>query len=204
MRMYPYRVFIKDSLDLSGLPVANSVCLTFTVNKDLLSVATSTFTLLDMPTNIKEGDVLGLVDPYGTVIYTGVINSIGESIQCRAITSLFNDNWKYHDTSDTTIEGKIKTIIEDDFIDSSDPMVSDRFPFDVVVESSTNGTIEQKDDTAVMDFETFLMNMYNVYGVITDIQIPFGEDTPTITLKQATHASIKVGNNALPIQNMTP
>ena len=201
--MYQYRVFIKDCLDLSGLPIANSVCLTFTINKDLLSVASSDFTLLNMPTNIKEGDILGLSDPYGTVIYTGVIKSIGDNIQCRAITSIFNDNWKYHDTSDSTIEGKIKRIIEDDFINSSDPMVSDRFPFTVSVSSSTSGTIEAKDDTAVMDFQTFLMNMYNVYGVITDIKVPFN-GTPTIELKQATHSSIKVGNNALPIQNMTP
>lgn len=201
--MYPYRVFIKDCLDLDGMPIANSVCLTFTINKDLLSVATSDFTLLNMPTNIKEGDILGLSDPYGTVIYTGAIKSIGDNIQCRAITSIFNDNWKYHDTSDSTIEGKIKRIIEDDFINSSDPMVSDRFPFTVSVSSSTSGTIEAKDDTAVMDFQTFLMNMYNVYGVITDIKVPFN-GTPTIELKQATHSSIKVGNNALPIQNMTP
>ncbi len=201
--MYPYRVFIKDCLNLGGLPIANSVCLTFTIDRDLLSVATSDFTLLDMPTNIKEGDVLGLSDPYGTVLYTGVIKSIGDNIQCRAITSIFNDNWKYHDTSDTTIEGKIKRIIEDDFINSSDPMVSDRFPFTVSVSSSTSGTIEAKDDTAVMDFQTFLMNMYDVYGVITDIKVPFN-GTPTIELKQATHSSIKVGNNALPIQNMTP
>lgn len=201
--MYQYRVFVKDCLDLAGLPIANSICLSFNINKDLLSVATSTFTLLDTPTNIKEGDVLGLVDPYGTVIYTGVINSIGESISCRAITSIFNDNWKYHDNSQSTIEGKIKKIIEDDFINSSDPMVSDRFPFTVSASSSTTGTIETKDDTYVMDFETFLMNMYNTYGVITDIQIPFN-GSPTITLKQATHTSIKVGNNVLPVQNMTP
>lgn len=203
MSAYNYRAFIKDCLNLDGLPIANSVCLSFSITKDLLSVATSTFNLLDMPTNIKNGDVLGLVDPYGTVIYTGVINSIGSEISCRAITSIFNDNWKYHDNSQTTIEGKIKKIIEDDFIDSSDPMVSDRFPFTVTTSSSTSGTIETKDDTAIMDFETFLMNMYNAYGVITDIRVPFN-GSPTIELKQATHPSIKVGNNALPIQNMTP
>lgn len=201
--MSPYRVFIKDCLDLDGLPVANSVCLTFSITKDLLSIATSNFTLLDTPTNIKDGDVLGLVDPYGTVIYTGVIKTIGDTIQCRDITALFNDNWKYHDNSQTTIEGKIKKIIEDDFINSSDPMVSDRFPFTVSASSSTSGTIETKDDTAVMDFQTFLMNMYDVYGVITDIKVPFN-GSPTIELKQATHPSIKVGNNALPVQNMTP
>lgn len=203
MSAYNYRAFIKDCLDLSGLPIANSVCLSFSITKDLLSVATSTFNLLYMPTNIKNGDVLGLVDPYGTLIYTGVINSIGSEISCRAITSIFNDNWKYHDNSQTTIEGKIKKIIEDDFIDSSDPMVADRFPFTVTASSSTSGTIESKDDTTIMDFESFLMNMYNAYGVITDIRVPFN-GSPTIELKQATHPSIKVGNNALSIQNMTP
>lgn len=202
--MYQYRCFIKDCLDLESLPIANSVCLSFRVTKDLMSQATSDFTLLDMPTNIKVGDVLGLVDPFGTVIYTGVINSIGTTVSCREITAMFADQWKWHDPAESTIEGKLQAIIEDDFIGSSDPMISDRFPFTVTASSSTAGSFEPQEATYTMNFEDLLMQMYDRYGVITDIAIPFGAVTPTITLKQATHASIKVGNNVLPIRNMTP
>lgn len=203
--MYQYRVFIKDCLNISGLPIANSVCLSFNISKDLLSTATSSFTLYENPTNIKEGDILGLVDPFGTVIYNGVINSIGESISCRGITSIFNDNWKWRSvTSPSTIEGKLRSIIISDFKNSSDPMVSDRFPFTVTAVSSTTGSFETKEDTYVVNFEKFITDIYDQYGIITDIQIPFGSGTPTIQLKQATHPSIKIGNNVLPVRNMTP
>ena len=204
MSAYNYRVFVKDCLDLESLPIANTICLAFSINKDLLSAATSDFTLLEMPTNIKTGDILGLVDPFGTIIYTGVINTIGQTVSCRQITAMFSDQWKWHDPGQSTIEGKLKSLIESDFVNSSDPMISDRFPFTVTAESSTAGSFEPQEATYTMDFEKLLMDMYNLYGVITEVSIPFGEETPSITLKQATHASIKVGNNVLPVRNMTP
>lgn len=202
--MYQYRAFVKDCLELDALPIANSICLAFTLNKDLLSTATSDFTLLDMPTNIKNGDVLGLVDPYGTVIYTGVIQSIGATISCREATAMFSDQWKWRDPSATTIEGKLKDIIDNDFAGSSDPMVADRFPFTVTASSSTAGTFDPQEPTYTMDFETLLMQMYNVHGIITEVSIPFEAVTPSITLKKATHSAIKVGNNVTPVRNMTP
>ena len=204
MSAYNYRVFVKDCLDLESLPVANSVCLSFSITKDLMSTATSTFTLLDMPTNIKNGDVLGLVDPYGTVIYTGVINSIGSTISCREITAMFADQWKWRDPGNASIEAKLKAIIDNDFVGSSDPMIADRFPFTVTAASTTAGVFEQQEATYTTDFEQLLMEIYDTYGVITDIQIPFASATPSITLKQATHTAIKVGNNVLPVRNMTP
>lgn len=203
MSAYNYRVFVKDCLDITSLPIANEVCLSFNIAKDLMSTSTSSFELLRMPNNIKNGDILGLVDPYGTVIYNGVINSISSSISCRDIISVFSDQWKWHDPSQTTIEGKLKKIIEDDFVNSSDPMISDRFPFSVSTTSATNGTFETQDTTYIVEFETFLRDLYNIYGVITEINVPFN-GTPTIVLKQATHASVKIGNNAQIIQNMTP
>lgn len=111
-----YRVFIKDCLNLVSEPIANEICTSFSIERDLMGNATSDFTLLSMSGNIKEGDILGLVDPYGSIIYTGVIKSIGESIQCNQMLAIFDDNWKWHDPSDTTIEGKLQSIITSDFI----------------------------------------------------------------------------------------
>lgn len=202
--MYQYRAFVKDCLELDGLPIANSICLSFRLNKDLLSAATSDFTLLDMPTNIKNGDVLGLVDPFGTVIYTGIIQSIGDTISCRQATAMFADLWKWRDPGQSTIEGKLKALIEGDFVNSSDPMIADRFPFTVTASSSTAGSFEPQEQTYVMDFEALLMQMYDLYGIITDISVPFSDVTPTITLKKATHGAIKIGNNVTPIRNLTP
>lgn len=211
--MQQYRVFIKDSLDLNGMPVANEICTGFTIRKDLLSVKTSDFQLFRTTGNIKEGDILGLVDPYGTVLYNGVVTSIGTSIQCKEMLSLFSDKWKWHDPSVNTIEGKIKSIIESDFINSDDPLVKEKFPFTVTTTSQTEGTFEQhtekKDDKEVasqkytQNLQDLFIELYETWGVIIDIKVPFNGQ-PTISIGQPITESIKIGNNAIPIANMAP
>lgn len=218
--MLQYRVFVKDCLDLTGDPIANEVCLSFDIERDLLSQASSSFTLLNVPENIKEGDILGLVDPYGTVIYEGVIDSFDVEIQTKQILSIFEDDWRWHNPSPTktTIEETIKALIESDFINSSDSLLATKFPFTVTVDSSTEGQIEQHktiitengkekkvlDKKFVQSFEDFLIEQYKAYGVITEVFVPYRAGTPTITIKKATHPSLKVGNNALIVMNMTP
>lgn len=228
--MRQYRVFIKDGLDLAGMPIANAICTSFTVRRDLLGSQTSSFSLLTSVSNVKEGDVLGLVDPFGTVVYNGVIKSIDSDITCSQMLSLFNDTWKWHDPSATTIEGKIKSIIQSDFINSSDPLIADKFPFTVSTTSSTAGTFEQHyynwtetvettdsdgktkkeridhEDISqkyTQNLEDFLYTLYTQYGVIVDIVVPFS-GTPTIKIGKATASAIKIGNNAIPIANMLP
>lgn len=216
--MLQYRVFIKDCLDLVNLPVANEICTAFSIKRDLMGNATSTFTVLNKSGNIKEGDILGLIDPYGTILYTGVIKSIGEDIECTQMLSLFDDNWKWYDPTATTIEGKIQDIIQTDFINSTDVLVRQKFPFDITVTSQTEGTFEQHTQTKteegeqveytsqryVQNLEDFLYELYDTWNVIVDIQVPFGAERPTITIGQPTSESVKVGNNVLPILNMTP
>lgn len=211
--MQQYRIFVKDSLDLTNRPVSTVICPSFTIKRDLLGSASSTFAPLEIDSNVKEGDVLGLIDPYGTIVYTGVIKSIGDTIQTQQLLELFNDKWKWYDPSATTIEEKIQTIIEQDYINSSDPMITARFPFTVSTSSATEGTFEQHTVTVdqqevasqkyVTNLMKFLYELYEQWGVIVDIQIPYEPGTPTITIGQATTNSVKIGNNALPIQNMT-
>lgn len=212
--MSQYRVFIKDALDIAGLPTVNTICTGFSIERDLLSSASSTFTLLDTPGNVKEGDVLGLADPYGTVVYNGVIKSISDNeIMCTQLLSIFDDDWKWHDPSATTIEGKIKSIIEDDFINSTDELLKKKFPFTVTTTSSTTGTFiqhtETQDDVEVVsqnyveNLEEFFYSLYDQWGVIVDVVVPFRGD-PTITIGTASTLHVKIGNNALPITQMTP
>lgn len=211
--MLQYRVFVKDCLDLTGMPIANEVCLGFDLEEDLLSQATSNFTLLNVPTNIKEGDILGLVDPYGSILYEGVIESIGDDIETKQLLAIFDDDWRWHDyKAITTIEGKLQSIINDDFVGSSDPLLASKFPFNVTTTTETTGTFEQHytsdnrtlDKTHVENFEEFLISLYETWGVIVKVDIPFGAGTPTITIGQSQQSSIKVGNNALVVMNMTP
>lgn len=201
--MLQYRCFFKDCLDISGMPIANEVCVEFNINLDLLSPSTSTFSLLNVPSNIKLGDIVGLVDPFGTIIYTGVITLIGEQIQTRELLSLFDDSWLWRNPSGNTIEAKLRSIINSDFINSADPLIKQKFPFTLNVTSSTIGTFEEQEENYVCNFETFLMKLYSAWGVIVDISVPF-TGAPLITIKKATHTPLKIGNNTQIILDLTP
>lgn len=211
--MRQYRIFIKDSLNLTDRPVSTVVCPSFTVKRDLLGSASSTFNPLEIDSNVKEGDILGLIDPYGSILYTGVIKSIGDNIQTQQMVELFHDKWKWYDPADATIEGKIKTILETDYTQSTDPMVADRFPYTVSTTSSTPGTFEQHTVTVnqqevpsqkyVTDLMKFLFDLYDQWGVIVDVHVPYEANTPTISIGQATGNTVKIGNNVNPITDMT-
>lgn len=211
--MQQYRIFIKDSLDLTNRPVSTVVCPSFNIKRDLLGSASSTFNPLEIDSNVKEGDILGLIDPYGTVLYTGVIKSIGTNIQTQQLLEMFNDKWKWYDPADTTIEGKIQTIIQTDYTQSTDPMILQRFPFTVSTTSSTTGTFEQhtvtvdKEEVASQKYVTNLMKffyeLYEQWGVIIDMSIPYEPGTPTISIGQATGNAVKIGNNVNAITDMT-
>lgn len=203
--MSQYKVFIKDCLDLTGMAVANVTCLSFRYSKDLLTSATSSFVVLEEIANIKSGDILGLVDPYGTILYEGVVESFtANTIQCKELLSIFSDEWLWNDPAITTIEGKIQNIIENDYVNSSDSLVAQKFPFNVSTSSATIGTFEAQDVNYTVNFETFLNSLYDQYGVIVDIYVPFEAGTPTIDIHTATSVSIKVGNNMWAVQNLTP
>lgn len=203
--MSQYKVFIKDCLDLEGMAVANVTCLSFQFSKDLLTSATSSFTVLDEIANIKNGDILGLVDPFGTILYEGVVeNFTANTIQCKELLSMFNDEWLWYDPSASTIEGKLQDIIETDFVNSSDSLIAKKFPFSVTADTSTAGTFEAQEENFVTNFESFINGLYDQYGVIVDINIPFEAGTPTINIHTATTVSLKVGNNMWAVQNLTP
>lgn len=211
--MLQYRIYIKDGLDLGGMAIANVPCTSFSIDRDLLTTATSRFEVLEMPKNIKNGDVLGLIDPYGTIVYNGVIEAIEEDITCRQMLSMFNDKWRWYDPSETTIEGKIANIINTDFVNSSDPLIASKFPFTVTTTSATEGTFEQHTKTVdqqevpskthTENLEKFFYELYDIWGVNIDIVVPFNTQ-PTITIGQAPTNSIKIGNNALIVRNLTP
>ena len=211
--MQQYRIFIKDSLDLTNRPVSTVLCPSFNIKRDLMGSASSTFNPLEIDSNVKEGDILGLIDPYGSVLYTGVIKSIGTNIQTQQLYELFNDKWKWYDPADTTIEGKIRTIIETDYTQSTDPHVVARFPYTVSTTSATTGTFEQHTVTVnqqevpsqkyVTNLNKFFYDLYEQWGVIINFHIPYEAGTPTISIGQATGDTVKIGNNVLPITSMT-
>lgn len=201
--MRPYRVFFKDCLKLNEMAKGEVVCLSFNIERDALETATSSFTVKSVPDNVNEGDVLGLVDPYGTILYLGVINSIDERvINTSQIESLFNDNWLYWSPSTSTIETAIMSIIETDFKGSDDPIMSSKYNFTLITETSTSGSLISEDQ--VINFEQFIYEMFNSFGVRLYFDIPYSSGTPKITIANRTYETMKIGNNVQAITSFTP
>lgn len=204
--MREYQLFFKDCLSLNSMAKANTMCLAFSIERDILESATSTFNVNEIPNNVNEGDVVGLVDPYGTIVYEGVVTSLetdGLTITATQIESLFNDNWLYRVPVQTTIEDALYDVIHNDFQTTSDTIMTQKYGvFNVVVETHTNGTFVSEEQ--VINFESFLYSIFNNFGVRLYIDIPFQAGTPTITIAKRDLPSLKVGNNARVITSITP
>lgn len=204
--MREYQLFFKDCLSLNSMAKANTVCLAFSIERDILEGATSSFTVNEIPKNVNEGDVLGLVDPYGTIVYEGVVTSIeadGQSVQASQIESLFNDNWLYRVPEQTTIENALLDVIQNDFQQTSDTIMTSKYGvFTVTAETQTSGVFVSEEQ--VINFESFLYSIFNNFGVRLYIHIPFEAGTPTITIARREYTPLKVGNNARIITSITP
>lgn len=192
--MREYHVFFKDCLALSQMAKAETTCLSFSIERDALESATSTFGVDGVPTNVNEGDVMGLVDPYGVILYLGVVESMEEnSIQCTQIESLFNDNWLYRVPNVTYLEDAIADILTGDFKQNEDVLMQQKYNFTITAETHTRGSLVSED--TVVNFETFIYSLFNSFGIRLYFDIPYGAGTPTITIAKRTYTSFKVGNN---------
>lgn len=202
--MDQYRVFIKDCLNLKGRPKAELKCLSFDISRDLMEKASATFTVTELVDSINEGDVIALVDPYGDIPYYGTITSFGGvQIQSDQIESLFDDNWLYHVPDTSTIESAIRYIILNDFTRNADPVMQAKYNFEVTAATRTEGKLPVLDDNEVMNFEDFLYQMFNDYGIVLDFDIPFEAGTPKITISRKSLGTMKVANNTNSIMNLT-
>ena len=158
-----YRGFIKEIYNLTGNPIGNSELriLSSNIKRDILTKASSSFQVLNIPEEAKNGHIFGCYDDYGKIRYLGVISNIdGTVIQTDQIISIFDDNWLWNNPKETTIEQTIKTILETDFQNNPDTMVSTIFSqFDIIIESSgTQLVLGSQDSQYVKNFiHIFLM-----------------------------------------------
>lgn len=201
-----FRVYIKDRLNIQGRSIADIRCISFNGRGDLLSKSLSTFSVELLPSSINEGDILCLYDSFGTVYYQGVINRLStNSIECYQINYLFNDLWKYNITANNILEETVKSIISNDFINSTDPIINKIFgSFDISTISQTMQSLPTQEANYVVNFQDFLIDIFDKYGIQLYFYIPFHEDTPTIQIGIKQLPRIKLGDNAVSIRNIKP
>ena len=215
--IYQYRCFIKDQLDMSSPPKAFMVIDTFTLQEDKLTTSNSTITVLDMPTNVNEGDVVVVYNPTGLFIYQGVIKSISElTLKTSQIQSFFKGMWIWNNKPQTYLEDELRLLFKD-FCDGklygstyTDNLIAQRYSSFVIQSvGSTNANLptdidkDGKEKYTQMDMEKFIYKMYQDYGIDFDIEINFS-GTNYVRIKVPTYQSIAIGNNHYAIQNLTP
>lgn len=180
-----YRGFIKPITALNGLPYGSrDLRITETnVKRDILTKASSTFTVLDIPDEAEVGNVFGCYDETGKTVYVGIITNIEDkTIQTDQIISIFNDNWKYRNPNVSTIEGKIANIISG-FASDSDSLLATIFSqFTVTTTSTTTLDLPTQSENYVTNLMDFLFNIYESYHILVDINVSYGTVAPTITI----------------------
>ena len=214
--IYQYRCFVKDQLYLTQAPKSFMVVDTFDVNVDLLTNATSSIKVMELPTNINEGDVLVLYDPKGTFLYNGVITSIDDkTINCSQMQSFYHGSWVYQTSSKTYLEQEIATVLDlyaqgkQKGSSYTDPLVAQRLGGITVdytgsitshLPTRYSGSGSQYE---VVDMEEFIYELYQRYGIIFDFEINFS-GTNYVHIKVPTYTKIAVGNNMYAIKDMSP
>ena len=200
-----YRGFIKKVYELDGLSLTSSELLIqqMTIKRDILSKATSTFSVVAIPEAMEVGDIFGVYNENGKVIYTGVVTNMDEtSVTCDQIVSIFDDKWLYQDGRTGTIETSAKWVIDNCFAVNQDTLKSRIFSqFDVLTTSSTSGYFATQDANYVGNFMDFIFELYESYGILVDINIYFNALKPIISIGTTNKPKLTIGNNVGSLRN---
>lgn len=195
-----YRLFFKKLTDIEGMAISSPQLRirSFNLTRDLLKKTSSTFNVVEMPTAVEVGDIVGMYDEYGTILYYGVVNSIQtNSVQTNQILDIFDDNWLWHNPRKATIEATLEDIISTDYQNSSDTLMTEIYGgFDLNTISSTSQTLQTQEDRYTTSFASFLYDVYEKYSIQLLFDIPYEAETPSISIGIPSYDKLTIGNNA--------
>lgn len=208
--MYQYRAYIKDSLELSEPPKAFVVVPAFTIRRDLLATANSSFTVLEVPSNVDNGDVFCLYDPTGKVIYQGIVNQISENmIQCNQIQSIYKGTWLCTNSPQDYLEHEIAVLLGEYASgkitdDVTDTLLSQKLsPIQIEYTGSNTASLPTFEPQTVQDMETFIYSLYEKYNIVFDFSIS-QEGTNKVNIHTVNFSPYKIANNTHAIINISP
>ena len=200
-----YRLFFKKLTDLSGnsLTSPQLSVISYNVKRDLLTKATSSFDVLEVPSAIESGDVVGMYDAYGSIVYLGVVEQIKDStVEAEQIYGLFDDDWLFSDPAKPMLEDTIKDIITNDFQNNRDTLMNDIFgSFVLSTTSATALSLESQEANYVTNFMSFLYDLYEKYNIVLRINVPFEADAPTIEIGRPNYDKLVFANNVYVFRN---
>ena len=200
-----FRLFFKKLTDLTGKSLASTEfrVLNFDLKRDLLTKATSRFEILNVPSAIENGDIVGLYDSFGTIVYEGVVTlKEDNTIQAEQMYDIFDDTWLWNNPRQASIEQTLQSILVNDFQNNRDTLMASIFSsFDITTSSSTNLTLQSQEDRYQTSFASFLYDIYEKYGIVLNINIPYGESRCSIDIGTPNFNRLKIANNAYTFRN---
>ena len=205
-----YRVYFKGRFALSEKAYASSRALSFNVREDLLTSQNSSILLEAAPNAAVNGDVIILVDAYGSILYTGVIKSIeSNQIDANDILTLFDDEDFYSagSYSDKNCNTRTRYILEHyKNSNSDDPKITALINQFDISESDSYPRKWGYDYTEVHTLNVYeqLLKMHDDYSVKISVSIPINEGTPSIYTAPVEAVEHKLIDNTVVLPAMTP
>lgn len=200
-----YRGFIKNIANLAGETIGSAELKIkdFTIRRDLLNSAQSEFELISIPTAVENGNIFGVYNDAGKTVYVGVIASIDNNvIRTGDILNIFDDLWLYRNPHASSIENTIKSIITTDFAQSRDSLLATIFSQFTINTSTTNDIdVGLESENYTVNFKDWLISLYNLYGLTVDINIPYNQSTPVMTIGIVEYPEMKIGDNTNVVRN---
>lgn len=208
-----WRGYVKDRLNLTDKPKAFLTIRSGDIKLDLLTSANSNFSVLEMPLNISNGDILLVYDEKGQKKYQGVIKTINEddlTIETSQIQNILSGMWFYNINNSGVLEDSFVSALKE-FCSGKmknstyiDTLIEESLGvFDISSVTSTSGNFETQEDNYTIDMEQFIYDMYSNYLIMVDIDIKYS-GTPTIKVGKSTLDSMKVGDNINTIVDIAP
>ena len=215
--IYQYRCFVKDQLDMESLPKSFMRVDTFNIKTDLMTNAKTTLTVLEVPSNLNNGDVLVIYDPKGTTLYQGVIESVKENqITCSQMQSFYKGLWIYNVYPSSSLEEELAYLLgeyaQGKIYQSTyiDPLVAQRlggitidYTGTTMANLPTDLDEDGNENMTEMDMEKFIYDLYERYGIIFDFEINVSGSN-YVHIKVPDYSPLKVGNNMYAISDMSP
>jgi len=202
-----YRLFFKKLTSIDNRSISTSLLRvkSFSVKRDLLTKAVSTFDVIAVPDAIENGDIVGMYDNFGTIVFLGVVQTIRDNtVEANQIYDIFDDNWLWNNPRKSTIEATIKQIIVNDFQNSNDTLLNTIFDaFTINTTSSTNQYLFTEEEHYVVNFASYLYGIYEKYGIQLLFDIPFENETPSIAIGIPSYSKLTISNNTSIFRNFT-
>lgn len=200
-----YRLFFKKLTYLEGKSISSPELkvMSFNLERDLLTKTTSSFEVLQVAEAVENGDIVGMYDSFGTILFLGVVTFLETNrIEASQIYNIFDDNWLWNNPRKSTLEETLKTIIVNDYQNSNDTLLNTIFDaFAINTISSTNQYLYTEENHYVTNFASYLYGIYEKYSIMLDFNIPFEERQPSIDIGIHQYPKLTISNNVHVFRN---